>query len=93
MKFQLTGTDFIENHHIYEMIHNFMMVNEGNRKPEYIIIHPATDYKIQAAVSVHTELAYSVINRSYTDDQPKITLYGVSLLRSHDVEEDFILIV
>jgi hypothetical protein len=92
MKFQLTGADLLETHHIYGLIHNFMQDNHG-KEPTYIILHPETSYRIQAQISQHDALLFSVIRYNYQQEKPKTTLYGITLIRSYDVEEDFIELV
>lgn len=92
MKYQLGEKDYLEKHHIWGLIHRYIEDNDG-KNPEYIIVHPATYHKIIMATNERNDdFNYSVIQLNYQQEKPITTLYGVSFIRSGDVEIDFIIV-
>lgn len=91
MKFQLGPNDRIDQHHMYGLIRTYMESVKGYVEPEYIIIHPETFYKIMQAVGeAGDEFMMKVIG--WNQGTERIKMYGVSVIRSFDVEEDFVII-
>lgn len=89
MKFKLGKDDRIDQHCMYDLIQTYMNSTKGYVDPEYIIIHPATFYKIMQAVGeAGNEFRMKVMN--WPDGKTK--MYGVDVIRSTDVEEDFVII-
>jgi hypothetical protein len=92
MKFQLGPYDRIDQHHMYDLIRAYMQSVNGYVEPEYIIIHPNTFYKIMQAVGeAGDEFRMRVMTWSM-DKGEKMKMYGVSVIQSFDVEEDFVII-
>lgn len=92
MKYQLGPKDYLEKHHIYSLIWNHMQEHNGDRS-EYIIVHPATYHKIIMLTNERNDdLICSVVQFDYKSEKPVTTIYGVSFIRSFDIEEDFIIV-
>jgi hypothetical protein len=92
MKFQLGEKDYLEKHHLYGLIVNYARENHGTH-PEYIIVHPATYYKIIMLTNERNdEFAYHVVDFRHGIEKPATKIYGINFIRSADVEEDFVIL-
>lgn len=92
MKFMLTEKDHLERHHIYSLIVKYMHDHHGE-SPNYVIAHPATYHKIIMLTNERNDdFTYPVIHFDYSRTDQTTTIYGVSFIRSKDVEEGFVII-
>lgn len=92
MKCLLTEKDRLEKHHIWGLIINYTYENHGKR-PEYVVVHPATYHKIIMCTNENNaDFMYEVIQFNYHKEKPVTTIYGISFIRSEDIEEDFIVL-
>ena len=92
MKFQLGPDDRIDQHHMYDLMRAYMKSVNGYVEPEYIIIHPNTFYKIMQAVGEAGDEFRVRVMTWNMDKGEKMKMYGVSVIQSFDVEEDFVII-
>lgn len=92
MKFMLGEKDYLQKHHIYGLIVDYARKNRGEQ-PEYVIVHPATYHKIIMLTNERNDdFNYPVIHFDFTKERPVTTIYGISFIRSSDVEEGFVII-
>lgn len=92
MKFLLGEKDYLEKHHLFGLIQEYIQQNDG-KQPEYVIVHPETYHKILMTTNERNDdFMYSVVQFNYTKEKPVTTIYGLSFIRSHDVEADFVII-
>lgn len=92
MKFLLGEKDYLEKHHLFGLIQEYIQQNDGKR-PEYVIVHPETYHKILMTTNERNDdFLYSHVQFNYTNEKPVTTIYGISFIRSSDVEVDFVII-